>query len=430
MSSTAASQVTDALDLKRVAERRRAVRALLRHPLLTPAGPDTEAYRLARRHAGWLADWFAREAGWSLLAEPAVVRLRKTSGQWADGSRPAVAAVGARIPFSRRRYVLTCLALAVLERSESQVTLGRLVEQIAAWAADARLAAAGIVFTLDNREERADLAAVARLLLDIGVLARVAGDEQAFVNATGDVLYDVDRAVLSSLLVVRRGPSLVDPQGTDPVDARIAAVSDEPVPDTEDARNRQIRHRLSRRLLDDPVLYYADLDPDEQEYFARQRGPMLRRLTEASGLTAEVRAEGVALIDSVGEATDIGMPEEGTDGHATLLIAEKLAERLRRRPGEPIRVSALHRQVAKLVDEHRAHWRKSATEPGAERELTALALRRLRALGLVELIETAKDGEGEEAVRPLPALARFSYAPARIVGTGGRAAGKGRAARK
>jgi uncharacterized protein (TIGR02678 family) len=392
-------------------ERRRAARALLRHPLLTPDTPDPAAFRLARQHAGWLAEWFVREAGWSLISDTSVVRLKKITGGWADDTRPATASTATRATFSRRRYVLMCLALAVLERAESQVTLGRMVDQVLALAADPALAAAGITFTLTDRAERADLAAVARLLLEAGVLRRVAGDEQAFVNSTGDVLYDVDRTVLSALLVVRRGPSMVDPDGTLGTDERIVAVSVEPAPDTDEARNRRARHRLTRRLLDDPVVYYTDLTTEERDYLTGQRGSLLRRITAATGLIAEVRAEGIALVDPTGESTDLGMPEEGTDGHVTLLVAERLADHLRTHPGEGLALSLLHRHVRRLATEHHSYWRHNTQDAGAERELTAVALHRLRRLGLVA---PGPDHEPEALVVPLPALARFAYAPARV----------------
>ena len=70
------------------------------------------------------------------------------------------------MPFSRRRYVLACLALAALERADAQVTLGWLAERVLALAADPGLADAGFAFALDSREERADLVVVVRLLLD------------------------------------------------------------------------------------------------------------------------------------------------------------------------------------------------------------------------------------------------------------------------
>lgn len=134
------ASLPDVLDQQREEDRRRCVRALLRHPLLTPEGPDQQAFTLARRHAAWLADWFASLAGWALQADHAVVRLRKVPGDLSDATRAA----GAKVPFGRRRYVLTCLALAALERAEAQVTLGWLVERVVSLAADPVLTEAGI----------------------------------------------------------------------------------------------------------------------------------------------------------------------------------------------------------------------------------------------------------------------------------------------
>ena len=48
-------------------ERRRARLALLRRPLLTAYGDDAEAFVLVRRHAAWLGEWLAHQAGWSLV---------------------------------------------------------------------------------------------------------------------------------------------------------------------------------------------------------------------------------------------------------------------------------------------------------------------------------------------------------------------------
>src|SRR5262249_49019990 len=154
-------------------------------------------------------------------------------------------------------------------------------------------------------------------------------------------------------------------------------------------------------------LYYADLTAEQRAYLDMQRGPLLKRLTEATGFLAEVRAEGIALLDPTRKATDFGMPEEGTEGHATLLLAEYLSQRLRE-GAETVTVAAAERHMAGLVARHRAHWRKNVRDPGAERALTAHALNRLAALGLVRLTG--------EAVVPRPALARFGYLEPTIIG--------------
>lgn len=390
------AEVKDVLEAQQEDERRRGVRALLRRPLLVPELPE---FKLVRKHAGWLADWFARETGWALHTDTAVARLRKVPARHHDGTRPAQAK--GKVAFSRRRYVLVCLALAALERAESQVTLGWLAERLLAFAADEELTAAGIAFTLGDRQERADLVAVAGLLIGTGVLAKVAGDEGAFVSGSGDALYDVDRRVLAVLLTTRRGPSTVT---AGDLDERLAQSTAEIVPDTDDGRNRTIRHALTQRLLDDPVLYYSELTEPERAYLEHQRGPMLKRITEATGFVAEVRAEGIALLDPTGEATDLAMPEEGTDGHATLLLAEHLADHMRTYPDQPIPLDELQAHMSALATRHRTHWRKTATVP----ELTSGAVHRLQALGLIRL-------RGDLVVA-LPALARFGFAEAVITG--------------
>ncbi|MGW4967248.1 TIGR02678 family protein [Nonomuraea sp. NPDC004186] len=391
-------ELRDFQHAQREDERRKAVRALLRRPLLTPSDAD---YRLARKHQGWLADWFAREAGWTLHADTAVARLRKIPARHGDGTRAAQAK--GKVPFSRRRYVLACLALAALERAESQVTLGWLTERLLAFAADPELAEAGMVFTLGTREERADLAAVAGLLIGTGILAKVAGDESAYISGSGDALYDVHRRVLAMLLATRRGPSMVTATA---LDKRLAAINEEPVPDTEDGRNRMIRHSLTRRLLDDPVLYYWELTDAERAYLERQRGPMLKRITEATGFVAEVRAEGIALLDPTREATDLGMPEEGTDGHATLLLAEHLAGLLRMYPDQPVELDDLRTHMIQLAERHRGLWRKNVSVP----DLTMGAMHRLEALGLIRV--------RDKGINPLPALARFGFGDPVITGSG------------
>src|SRR6266545_853813 len=210
------SSLADALSISRADELRRAARALLRKPLLQAADDE---FVLVRRHAPEMREWFDRNTGWRVQVDNEVARLVKQSAGTEDPTHPA-RDVRTRQPFGRRRYVLTCLALAALERADTQITLGRLAEQVVLNVLDPDLVEAGVVFTLDNREERGDLVAVVRLLLDLGVLSRVAGDEESFVKDSGDVLYDVERRVLATLLATPRGPSTVDERD---FEARLAA---------------------------------------------------------------------------------------------------------------------------------------------------------------------------------------------------------------
>jgi len=373
----------------------RATRVLLRRPLLLHDA-DPDAFRLVRRHAAELRGWFDQNSGWRLRVDTEVARLFKLADPDADGSHPA-REPRSHLPFGRRRYVLLCLALSVLERADAQITLGRLAEGIIVAAADERLAAAGVTFELSGREERSDLVAVVRLLLELGALALVAGDEDAFVREVGDVLYDVERRVLAVLITAPRGPStVVEPDFA----TRLREVAAEPEPLSEDLRTRALRHRLTRRLLDDPVVYYDELSEPELAYITSQRSALTRRISERTGLIAEIRAEGIAMVDPRDEPTDVRMPEVGTDGHVALLITEYLAARGDDGSGCP--TSELHRVVRRLANEHQAYWRRTTRDPGAEVGLVEHALDRLAALRVIR--------RAGDAVRPLPALARFGLA--------------------
>lgn len=389
------------LEATQAREQRRAARALLRRPLLRASGPGAEDFALVRRHAGTLRTWFDVNTGWRLLVDTEGARLLKRTPSSVDPTHPARDPRSA-LPFGRRRYVLVCLALAVLERAEAQITLGRMAEGIILAAADEDLARAGVAFRLDGREERGDLVSVVRLLLELGILERVAGDEEAYVREAGDALYDVQRRALAGLLAAPRGPSTILAEA---FEDRLEALTEEPVGHADELRNRALRHRLTRRLLDDPVLYYDTLLPEEAAYLTGQRAALTRRISELTGLIAEVRAEGIAMVDPEDDLTDVRMPEVGTDGHVALLLAGHLGAVGSRTDGavhgaELVPLVELERLVRGWAVEHRAYWRKAATVPGAETMLVAEAIGRLEALALVQRVDNA--------VRPLPALARYA----------------------
>jgi uncharacterized protein (TIGR02678 family) len=385
-------------------EFRTGVRALLMTPLMCPTHEDFGA---VRRQADTLRDWFAREAGWMLQIEREGARLYKRPADLSDTTRGLS-------DYDRRRYILLCLSCAVLERADPQITLRVLGEKLLLLAAEPALAERGFTFMLNAQHERRELVTVCRTLLDLGVLQRVAGDEEAFVisrNEQADALYDVRRRTLAGMLAGVRGPSTWAPEEA-PVtlDERLRALIDEHIADSEEGRRTALRHQVARRLLDDPVVYIELLEPETRAYFINQRGTMAARLCEATGLTSEQRAEGLALVDESGALTDVAMPAEGTVAHATLLVAEYLASLHKRQkpreagvdqmPPETIFEHDIANFLRDAKDKYGRYWRKSAREPGAERELASITIRRLEKLKLV----TVKAGN----ICPLPALFRFS----------------------
>jgi uncharacterized protein (TIGR02678 family) len=391
-------------------EFRTAVRTLLMTPLMSPAH---EEFSSVRRQAVALRDWFARETGWILEIERGGARLYKRPADLTSTTRG--------LPnYDRRRYVLLCLACAVLERADPQITLRLLGERLLLLAAEPTLTSLGFTFALTGQHERRELVAVCHTLLALGVLQRVAGDEDAFVHAgsdQADALYDVQRRALSGMLAAVRGPSTWRPEEA-PValGERLQALTEEHVADSDEGRRTALRHHLARRLLDDPVVYIAMLDPESRSYFVNQRGAMALRLCDAAGLVAEQRAEGLALADESGALTDVAMPAEGTDAHATLLVAEYLASGFRQQQADLANAAQTVAGTGKAEivaflrgakDHYGRYWRRSARELDAERELAEVAIERLEKLHLI-----VRDAH---AVYPLPALARFALGDTEIL---------------
>ncbi|MFC3320360.1 TIGR02678 family protein [Mesorhizobium cantuariense] len=409
MTATNGSNDSRGIGLLQQRFRREEFRACVRALLMTPLiGPAHEDFAVIRRQAESLREWFSRETGWILQVEREGARLYKRPGDVTDAMRGLPG-------YDRRRYVLLSLACAVLERADPQITLRLLGERLLELAAEPML---DFTFVLEAQHERRELVSVCRTLLSLGVLHRVAGDEETFVQAGGDqadALYDVQRRMLAGMLAAVRGPSTWSPEeAPKTLEERLRALVGEHVADSEEGRRTALRHQLARRLLDDPVVYVETLDTEARAYFFNQRGAMAARLCEAAGLVAEQRAEGLALVDEAGVLTDVAMPAEGTDAHVTLLVAEHLAtgQRQRRADGAGTAPATGMREhdIADFLHEAKGrygrYWRKSAREPGAERELATIAIDRLEKLRLAVRMAGF--------IQPLPALARFALGEAEI----------------
>jgi uncharacterized protein (TIGR02678 family) len=382
------------MDASSVQERQQAVRALLAKPLLVASD---EAFTSVRKHQDWISNWFAHHAGWQIATSAETVRLRKTPPDSLDSTRPC------RNPktltsLTRRGYTYLCLALASLVRADRQTTLGNIANEIGAnLRAEPRFAVAGLRAEVDTRDERRELVGAIRLLLDWGVLARVHDDEERFItDASADALYNVNRSVLTLLLASVKPPSIAI---ADTFEERLAAVNEPIFEASEEAQHRFWRTRIFRRLLDDPVLYYDSLLPEEKTYLDRQRSSILREIEEATGLIREVRAEGIAMVDQSGKLTDYRLPEEGTVGHLSLLLTEYLADLARKGVGAFISLEEIIVFSRDAIETHRGRWRKDVTQPGQDRVLTEMILGRLEALFLIRR-------EGDRIV-PLAALGRY-----------------------
>jgi len=238
-----------------------------------------------------------------------------------------------------------------------------------------------------------------RLLNELQILTRLDGDDSLYLRGDGDCLYRVDHALLAATLSVARGPSMVD---EDSLVGRMEAMQAMARPEGEEPRSRELQYRLVRRMLDDSVVYQDDLNEHEIEYLRFQRARLVNELEEATGLAAEIRQEGIALLDADGDLSDFRLPEQGTRGHAVLLVAEWLADRRCDGSSGTVSIDELRDYLAELAVEHESHWRKNVSGEDGVQMLTDDVVRVLESLRLV-LVRGHR-------IQPLPAIARYRLA--------------------
>ena len=392
----AESMLGESLD----AERAAAARALLGAPLLD-AGKDPHVFRLVVRHATWLTEYFEQTCGWTLTVDGAggFARLAKR-GTGVDVTRPLRRTRGERVPFARRRYQLLCLICAELVR-HPVTTVGLLASAVTADAA----------LDTSRYAERASFVDALRALVDWGALRATAGEVDAFIDSVqANALLTADTARLYALLVVPTPPSslpatisvdeamtrlLVEPRYGDP--------EADPESITDESRNRFARHRIGRRLLDDPVVYFDDLTPFERDYVVSLSGRRwLRDRTAAAGFELEERLEGLLAVDPDAEATDQRFPAPVGAAHqlALLLIDRLVPTSLDGRRGlGRLAGRALRGEVDRAFTRFPG-WAKGARDADGPDRLLRDAIDLLAGFGLVRR-------EPDGAVAALPAIARY-----------------------
>lgn len=403
-------------------ERSHAARALLASPLLdAEAAPD--AFRLVARHAVWLTDYFEHTCGWGLVVDPAAgfARLAKRAAV-VDITRPMRRPRGEGAPFDRRRYQLLCLVCAELVR-HPVTTVGFLA---AAVAADAGL-------DTSRHGERIAFVDVLRTLMAWGALRATAGDVDAFVGSErANAILSADTARLHRLLVSATAPSAL-PENLD-VEAATKRLLAEPrygeagdadspgsavpadLPDGADgvdrtngwavsieARNRWARHRLGRRLIDDPAVHLDDLSSAERDYLASVSGRRwLRDRVAEAGFELEERSEGLLAIDPDAIATDRHFPAPMGNAHQlALLLVDHLVSTGtdgRRRLGrlDPFQLrSEIERVLIRFPS-----WARGQRDAGGPERLGREAVELLVAFGLAYC-------EPDGTVVARPAIARY-----------------------
>lgn len=262
-------------------EAQRAARDLLVHGIVTPRHPDLATFARVRKWAAWLTAELDRIAGWPLRDTRAAVRLERrcdnldSNGWWPDEDR---------VP-DARLLALTCLVLAALEQADDQLLLSDLASLVRAAATRS-----GVPFDAEVHADRRAFCHAVGALEVAGAITIRDGHLEAWRDRSGEgeALLDVDRDVRQLVFVPAK-----------PIHAVNCAqelLQTDTLSGGRDATRIRRRQRVSRMLLDRPVVYFVDLDEADRTYLRLEASSIASEIERLTGGIVERRAEGVALV--------------------------------------------------------------------------------------------------------------------------------------
>ncbi|MHB8170824.1 MAG: TIGR02678 family protein [Thermincolia bacterium] len=268
-------------------ERQQCARALLNRPWITKE-EDPEVFQAVKSHYDALRDWFQEYCGFTLLVTRQFVKLEKIPGR----PRPWMGFGSLQQP---RDYALFSYCLWYLEgKGETdQFLLTEMVEEIRE-----HLLSQDVLVDWTIYDHRLSMARALKLLKELGVLATVDGDEWEWAKsgtAENNVLYE---ATPWSRYVLRRFPKDLAGYGD------ISSLGEGVYPDTSEGQLKRRKHRIYRRLLQEPVVYDWEWTEEEKYYVLTQRRSILDQLENMFGLEGQRYREGLVFFhpELTGEA--------------------------------------------------------------------------------------------------------------------------------
>jgi uncharacterized protein (TIGR02678 family) len=300
----------DVSDLE-LGDYQRAVRLLLRHPLITSTWPDDRALPRVRRFSAQLRRDLHEAFGYRLELHGSTARLVRAADAL-DPDRPAVTRSGR--PFDRQRYAYLSLCLAVLGRAGIQITLSELADAVGS---DADRVT-GLGFDPDSSADRRALVDAVGWLEERGVVWLTDGSSASWAGdpGAGEALYDVARDVVFALFRPPRVLQHVD---------SVRALRQRPMSRGGNAERRAAAVAARRAVAESPVVYYADVEADVANHLRGAALPGdLYRLT---GLRVERRAEGIVLVDTARLSVE-QFPGAGSVAQAAVLLTVEMSDRV------------------------------------------------------------------------------------------------------
>jgi uncharacterized protein (TIGR02678 family) len=291
-----------------------AVRVVLTTDVVTATRPRPGMLESVLRWADQLSKDLRDHLGYTLIATTRQVRLiRRLDGL--DPTQTTIFTAKSGRPFDRRRLAYMCLILASFQRSRVEVSLADLVR---AFTPSAN-AIDGLGFNPTVSAHKAAVVDVLDWLADRAALRLSAGSADAWSADTerGDALYDIDHDICAALFrPARPVQHLTSAAGL--LDATYVSAK-------RGAQREAAAQRAARALLEHPVVYYAQVEPEVAEAL-RQTG-VAENLARLTGLAVERRAEGVLLADAGGRFTDRPFPGRGgAVNRAAGLLLAKIAD--------------------------------------------------------------------------------------------------------
>ncbi len=243
---------------------------------------EPDLFQAVRNHYEALQEWFQEYCGFTLLVTRHFAKLEKMPGKPRNW-------MGLSLFRQPRDYGLFTYCLWFLEgRGENdQFLLTELVEEIRE-----HLVGRDVFLDWTIYDHRLSMARALKLLKEMGVLATVDGDEGEWARSgsEGDnVLYE---CTPWSRYVLRRFSK--DLQSYPDLDS----LGEGMYADTPEGQLKRRRHRIYRRLIQEPVIYDWEWSDDERYYVRNQRRLISEQLENMLGLQLERYQEGMLVFYS------------------------------------------------------------------------------------------------------------------------------------
>src|SRR6516162_8977148 len=314
MTRVATQKAAATVPLSDLGSYQHAVRLVLTHDVITAARPRPGTLEQVLSWADQMTADLRELLGYTLIATTRQVRLIRRLDAL-DATQSAIFASRYGRPFDRRRLAYLCLVLASFQRSRVEISLADLVRAFT----PAANAIDGLGFDPTVTAHKAAVVDVLDWLADRGALRLSDGSLESWAADAerGDALYDIDHDICAALFrPARPVQHLTSAAGL--LDSTFVSAK-------RSAQREAAAQHAARALLEYPVVYYAQVEPEIAEAL-RQPG-VAESLTRLTGLATERRAEGIMLADAGGRFTDRPFPGRGgAVNRAAGLLLAKIAD--------------------------------------------------------------------------------------------------------